>query len=47
MAALDNMLMVKRGDKTPSRAHDVQHTGQSSQPFSSAYSSHWELYAVA
>lgn len=32
MAALDNMLMVKRGDKTPSRALDIPHTGQSSWP---------------
>ncbi len=30
MAALDNMVMVKRGDKNPSRALDTSHKGQSS-----------------
>lgn len=32
MAALDNMLMVKRGNKTSLRALDIPHTGQSSWP---------------
>lgn len=30
MAALDNMLVIKRGRKTPSRMFDIPHMGQSS-----------------